>query len=90
MISLAIQVRREKISERMKFLQDLVPGCSKVSGLFLFFLLLNYLHIIATGELILHAKYNFGSQHFLDMSYSTIHIIVISYFHKLNCKPGHR
>jgi hypothetical protein len=26
------QVRREKISERMKFLQDLVPGCSKVTG----------------------------------------------------------
>lgn len=24
------QVRREKISERMKFLQDIVPGCSKV------------------------------------------------------------
>ncbi|THU46589.1 hypothetical protein C4D60_Mb09t06520 [Musa balbisiana] len=26
------QVRREKISERMKLLQDLVPGCSKVTG----------------------------------------------------------
>jgi len=24
------QVRREKIGERMKFLQDLVPGCNKV------------------------------------------------------------
>lgn len=24
------QVRREKISERMKLLQDLVPGCNKV------------------------------------------------------------
>lgn len=30
--SLAERVRREKISERMKFLQDLVPGCSKVIG----------------------------------------------------------
>ncbi|MQM20813.1 hypothetical protein Taro_053841 [Colocasia esculenta] len=29
--SLAERVRREKISERMKFLQDLVPGCSKVT-----------------------------------------------------------
>ena len=29
---LAFQVRRERISERMKFLQDLVPGCSKVTG----------------------------------------------------------
>ena len=26
-----LQLRREKISERMKLLQDLVPGCSKVS-----------------------------------------------------------
>ncbi|GAB2295659.1 hypothetical protein Dimus_029813 [Dionaea muscipula] len=30
--SLAERVRREKISERMTFLQDLVPGCSKVTG----------------------------------------------------------
>lgn len=29
---LRVQVRREKISERMKYLQDLVPGCSKVTG----------------------------------------------------------
>lgn len=27
-----LQVRREKISERMKYLQDLVPGCNKVTG----------------------------------------------------------
>ncbi|KAL7263981.1 hypothetical protein ACSBR1_002019 [Camellia fascicularis] len=30
--SLAERVRREKISERMKLLQDLVPGCNKVNG----------------------------------------------------------
>ncbi|CAI9761826.1 unnamed protein product [Fraxinus pennsylvanica] len=30
--SLSERLRREKISERMKFLQDLVPGCSKVTG----------------------------------------------------------
>ncbi|KAL8154150.1 hypothetical protein V2J09_011910 [Rumex salicifolius] len=30
--SLAERVRREKISERMKFLQSLVPGCDKVIG----------------------------------------------------------
>ncbi|CAL0334158.1 unnamed protein product [Lupinus luteus] len=30
--SLAERVRREKISERMKYLQDLVPGCSKITG----------------------------------------------------------
>ncbi|KAG8090791.1 hypothetical protein GUJ93_ZPchr0011g26970 [Zizania palustris] len=30
--SLAERVRREKISERMKLLQDLVPGCNKVAN----------------------------------------------------------
>nr|WIE96094.1 basic helix-loop-helix transcription factor [Loropetalum chinense var. rubrum] len=30
--SLAERVRRERISERMKFLQDLVPGCNKITG----------------------------------------------------------
>ncbi|KAI4341577.1 hypothetical protein MLD38_026287 [Melastoma candidum] len=30
--SLAERARREKISERMKLLQDLVPGCNKVTG----------------------------------------------------------
>lgn len=32
MIWLLDQVRREKISERMKYLQDLVPGCNKITG----------------------------------------------------------
>uniref|UniRef100_A0ACD5ZU60 Uncharacterized protein n=1 Tax=Avena sativa TaxID=4498 RepID=A0ACD5ZU60_AVESA len=30
--SIAEKLRREKISERMKLLQDLVPGCDKVTG----------------------------------------------------------
>ncbi|ESQ29553.1 hypothetical protein EUTSA_v10023982mg, partial [Eutrema salsugineum] len=30
--SLAEKARRDKISERMKILQDLVPGCNKVIG----------------------------------------------------------
>ncbi|KAG0455679.1 hypothetical protein HPP92_023467 [Vanilla planifolia] len=30
--SLAERVRREKISERMRVLQDLVPGCNKITG----------------------------------------------------------
>ncbi|XP_023540383.1 transcription factor bHLH62-like [Cucurbita pepo subsp. pepo] len=30
--SLAERIRREKISKRMKFLQDLVPGCDKITG----------------------------------------------------------
>uniref|UniRef100_A0A2P2JHH4 BHLH domain-containing protein n=1 Tax=Rhizophora mucronata TaxID=61149 RepID=A0A2P2JHH4_RHIMU len=33
--SLAERARREKISERMKILQDLVPGCNKVLIIFL-------------------------------------------------------
>ena len=27
-----LQVRRERISEKMKYLQDLVPGCNKITG----------------------------------------------------------
>ena len=27
-----VQVRRERISERTRYLQELVPGCSKVTG----------------------------------------------------------
>ncbi|GLU02897.1 hypothetical protein SLE2022_201300 [Rubroshorea leprosula] len=30
--SLAERVRRERISERMRYLQDLVPGCNKITG----------------------------------------------------------
>ncbi|KAF8020494.1 hypothetical protein BT93_G1035 [Corymbia citriodora subsp. variegata] len=30
--SLAERARREKISERMKYLQELVPGCNKITG----------------------------------------------------------
>ncbi|GLT86218.1 hypothetical protein SLE2022_043720 [Rubroshorea leprosula] len=30
--SLAERLRREKISERMRYLQDLVPGCNKITG----------------------------------------------------------
>lgn len=26
------QARREKISKKMKYLQDLVPGCNKITG----------------------------------------------------------
>ncbi|XP_060969061.1 transcription factor bHLH49-like [Cannabis sativa] len=30
--SLSERLRRQKINERMKFLQDLVPGCNKITG----------------------------------------------------------
>ncbi|XP_015691086.1 transcription factor bHLH74-like isoform X1 [Oryza brachyantha] len=47
--SLAERLRRKKISERMKLLQDLVPGCSKVN---LFFLLQeNYLRLSCAVQL---------------------------------------
>lgn len=29
---LDLQARREKISKKMKYLQDIVPGCNKVTG----------------------------------------------------------
>lgn len=32
MMSAWVEARREKISNRMKFLQALVPGCSEVTG----------------------------------------------------------
>jgi len=32
MAEIDVQVRRERISERMRYLQELVPGCSKVTG----------------------------------------------------------
>ncbi|CAL0313142.1 unnamed protein product [Lupinus luteus] len=43
--SLAERARREKISERMKILQDLVPGCNKVIGKALILdEIINYIH----------------------------------------------
>ncbi|KAL9678286.1 hypothetical protein QQ045_016129 [Rhodiola kirilowii] len=43
--SLAERARREKISERMKILQDLVPGCNKVIGKALVLdEIINYIH----------------------------------------------
>ena len=31
-MDLYLQARREKISKKMKYLQDIVPGCKKVTG----------------------------------------------------------
>jgi hypothetical protein len=31
-MDLDLQARREKISKKMKYLQDIVPGCNKVTG----------------------------------------------------------
>lgn len=43
--SLAERARREKISERMKILQDIVPGCNKVIGKALVLdEIINYIH----------------------------------------------
>ena len=55
-LSLSVgQVRREKISERMKFLQDLVPGCSKVVHGICVLFFLDHIHCFA--KWIFHAAH---------------------------------
>ncbi|GAB2267197.1 hypothetical protein Dimus_002182 [Dionaea muscipula] len=60
--SLAERVRREKISERMKFLQDLVPGCSKVTG-----------KAIVLDEIINYVQSLQRQVEFLSMKLATVH-----------------
>ncbi|KAL9396319.1 hypothetical protein Peur_010572 [Populus x canadensis] len=50
--SLVERVRREKISERMKLLQDLVPGCNKVTGKA--FMLDEIINYVQPGTAALH------------------------------------
>lgn len=42
------QVRREKINERMKLLQELVPGCNKVleNAEFTFYFIFRYVKVV--------------------------------------------
>ncbi|EPS70176.1 hypothetical protein M569_04585 [Genlisea aurea] len=55
--SLAERVRREKISERMKFLQSLVPGCDKVTGKALMLdEIINYVQSLQTQVELLSMK----------------------------------
>ncbi|KAL9262660.1 Transcription factor bHLH78-like protein [Drosera capensis] len=60
--SLAERVRREKISERMKFLQDLVPGCSKVTG-----------KAVVLDEIINYVQSLQRQVEFLSMKLATVH-----------------
>ncbi|KAK9707105.1 hypothetical protein RND81_07G172900 [Saponaria officinalis] len=60
--SLAERVRREKISERMKFLQDLVPGCSKVTG-----------KAVMLDEIINYVQSLQRQVEFLSMKLATVH-----------------
>ncbi|XP_075495982.1 transcription factor bHLH49-like isoform X2 [Primulina tabacum] len=60
--SLAERVRREKISERMKFLQDLVPGCSKVTG-----------KALMLDEIINYVQSLQRQVEFLSMKLATVH-----------------
>lgn len=68
--SLAERVRREKISERMKILQKLVPGCDKVNGkTFMLDEIINYVQLLQNQVEFLSMKlasvnpmfYDFGT-----------------------------
>ncbi|KAH9302234.1 hypothetical protein KI387_013817, partial [Taxus chinensis] len=59
--SLAERVRREKISERMKLLQDLVPGCSKITG-----------KALMLDEIINHVQSLQRQVEFLSMKLATV------------------
>nr|KAJ0188818.1 hypothetical protein LSAT_V11C900461030 [Lactuca sativa] len=59
--SLAERVRREKISERMKLLQDLVPGCNKVTG-----------KALMLDEIINYVQSLQGQVEFLSMKLATV------------------
>ncbi|KAL9271687.1 Transcription factor bHLH62-like protein [Drosera capensis] len=60
--SLAERVRREKISEKMRYLQDLVPGCSKITG-----------KAIVLDEIINYVQSLQGQVEFLSMKLAALH-----------------
>ncbi|KAL9255401.1 Transcription factor bHLH62-like protein [Drosera capensis] len=60
--SLAERVRREKISEKMRYLQDLVPGCSKITG-----------KAIVLEEIINYVQSLQGQVEFLSMKLAALH-----------------
>ncbi|KAJ4962583.1 hypothetical protein NE237_022522 [Protea cynaroides] len=59
--SLAERVRREKISERMRLLQDLVPGCNKITG-----------KAVMLDEIINYVQALQGQVEFLSMKLATV------------------
>ncbi|XP_077229106.1 uncharacterized protein LOC143862001 isoform X2 [Tasmannia lanceolata] len=67
--SLAERVRREKISERMKLLQELVPGCEKVTGKALMLdEIINYVQSLQNQVEFLSMKLAFVNPTFYDFS----------------------
>ena len=58
-LGMFVQLRREKISERMKLLQDLVPGCSKV-GISFFPLPFLSVHLVTNVMKLCFLKLNSG------------------------------
>ncbi|CAL9086650.1 transcription factor bHLH74-like [Musa acuminata AAA Group] len=60
--SLAERVRRERISERMRFLQNLVPGCGKITG-----------KAVMLDEIINYVKSLQQQVEFLSMKLAAVH-----------------
>ncbi|KAM1065587.1 hypothetical protein ACFX2B_020880 [Malus domestica] len=70
--SLAERARREKISERMKILQDLVPGCNKVIGKALMLdEIINYIQSLQR-QVEARALSMFGMLQFLSMKLEAV------------------
>ncbi|KAG6504161.1 hypothetical protein ZIOFF_036492 [Zingiber officinale] len=75
--SLAERVRREKISQRMKLLQDLVPGCSKVTG-----------KAVMLDEIINYVQSLQRQVEFLSMKLATVNPD-IDFNNLMNLQPKH-
>ncbi|KAL4198250.1 hypothetical protein AMTRI_Chr03g44950 [Amborella trichopoda] len=66
--SLAERARREKINARMKLLQELVPGCNKISGT-----------ALVLDEIINHVQYLQRQVEFLSMRLAAVHPRVVDF-----------
>ncbi|MCL7051396.1 hypothetical protein MKW94_009762 [Papaver nudicaule] len=85
--SLAERVRREKISERMKLLQSLVPGCDKVTGKALMLdEIINYVQSLQNQVEFLSMKLASVNPIFYDYGVDMDALLVKS--EKQNCSPG--
>ncbi|KAI3929693.1 hypothetical protein MKX01_025861 [Papaver californicum] len=85
--SLAERVRREKISERMKLLQSLVPGCDKVTGKALMLdEIINYVQSLQNQVEFLSMKLASVNPIFYDYGGDLDALLVKS--EKQNCSPG--
>ncbi|XP_065854849.1 transcription factor BEE 3-like isoform X2 [Euphorbia lathyris] len=63
--SLAERVRREKINEKLRSLQDLVPGCYKTMGMAVMLdVIINYVHSLQNQIEFLSMKLSAASMHY--------------------------